>query len=348
MKKTITLSILVSTMLLTSNLYGKAMVYAFQDCVKKSDIIVEGFVSEQTDNSSHNSRKVDSYRKTSKVKVSKVYKGNVSIGDTITVFTHMNFICDTSRMLTQGKTYLLMLKKYESDFADANSGRGMWEVKTDKAGKSQILINKTEGNSGQTYQQFKKNIAWSMAKKPNWPEKPTVTYEQAKKIALNIILEEKFDLMGYVYKENKTNPLKIGSEILGVAHKNDLMWYCRWEKPRPDTKKHLPSKEYAAIYVHAYTGNFQACLSKKNNKKTWTGEPKTQTDKIINLLENADIKSIATTHSQHIGIYLKDGTKFSGKYVQPKTGKYSNQFDILNLATHIQKKRNAKWMVMCE
>ncbi|MBW8017665.1 MAG: serpin family protein [Planctomycetes bacterium] len=78
--------------------------------------------------------------------------------------------------------------------------------------------------------------------------------------------------------------------------------------------------------------------------------PKTpsETDKIISLLENADIRAISTKHSQRIHIALKDGTTFYGKYVQPKTGKYSNYSDILNLAMHIQKNRNVKWSIACE
>lgn len=75
------------------------------------------------------------------------------------------------------------------------------------------------------------------------------------------------------------------------------------------------------------------------------------TAEIIEVLENADIEWIATSHSQHIEIGLKDGTELSGKYnpdeAPPKYQK-TDCWDILNLSERIKKSRIKKWQTMAE
>lgn len=75
------------------------------------------------------------------------------------------------------------------------------------------------------------------------------------------------------------------------------------------------------------------------------------TIEIIEVLENADIKCVSTTHSQYIGITLKDGSELSGKYNPNEAPvKYQNAHcrDILNLSEQIKKSRVSKWETTCE
>jgi len=81
------------------------------------------------------------------------------------------------------------------------------------------------------------------------------------------------------------------------------------------------------------------------------------TPEIIQLLEKEQFTSISTHHSQRIEIVLKNGEKYSGKYDQSKSGKYSTDqhlFDIYNLTRHILRNRAANGnedvsgVIMCE
>lgn len=80
-----------------------------------------------------------------------------------------------------------------------------------------------------------------------------------------------------------------------------------------------------------------------------------ETHEIIRILEEEDIDSISTSHSQDIYITFKDGHHFKGTYVYQHAGKYSEDddlFDILNLVVHIQKQRSTEedlsWTIVCE
>lgn len=85
-----------------------------------------------------------------------------------------------------------------------------------------------------------------------------------------------------------------------------------------------------------------------------SGDP-AETREIIRILEEEDIDSISTSHSQEIDIVLKDGRHFHGKYVYQHAGKYAEHddlFDILNLVLHIQEQRSIEedlsWTIVCE
>ena len=118
---------------LTTQVYGLVAEYPFRERAQHSDLIVEGIVEKQMDNHSFDKKDLSSFRKKSIFKVSAVYKGNTAEGNSIAVFSHMNFACDTSGKLAEGRRYLLMLKKHGSGFADVNHGRGIWEIVTDES-----------------------------------------------------------------------------------------------------------------------------------------------------------------------------------------------------------------------
>jgi len=76
--------------------------------------------------------------------------------------------------------------------------------------------------------------------------------------------------------------------------------------------------------------------------KTAGSSTKVDTPEIIRILEQEAIKSIRTSHSQHIYITLKDGHRHSGIYEHERAGKYSKDrklSDILNLVKHIMDNR---------
>ncbi len=76
------------------------------------------------------------------------------------------------------------------------------------------------------------------------------------------------------------------------------------------------------------------------------------TPEIVAILENAPVQQIATSHSQHISITLKNGTSYFGLYrpdeVPPAYKSHPEKFDILNLSEAIKAKRWKKWNTICE
>ena len=249
--------------LLAGQAYGSVAVYPFRERVRKADLIVEGIVEKQMDNRSFDRKDLSSFRKKSIFKVSAVYKGNAAEGNSITVFSHMNFVCDTSSKLAEGRRYLLMLKKHKSGFADVNHGRGIWEIVTNESGRRVVVSDSWLKTNGESYEQFKNNIAWALSKPPSWPKAPAILYEQGKKIALEALSKANVDLKGFVYKEHKPQPLKIGNDIIGIAYKGDPMWYFRWIKPEVENISPMPPGTFIFCYVHAHTGKLHPNLSRK-------------------------------------------------------------------------------------
>jgi len=252
---------------LTTQVYGSVAGYPFRERAQHSDLIVEGIVERQMDNRSFDKKDLSSFRKKSIFKVSAVYKGNAAEGNSITVFSHMNFVCDTSSKLAEGRRYLLMLKKHKSGFADVNHGRGIWEIVTDESGEQVVVSDSWLKTNGESYEQFKNNIAWALSDPPSWPKAPAIPYEQAKKIALEALSKANVDLKGFVYKEHKPQPLKIGSDIIGIAYKGDPMWYFRWEKPEVKHKRPMPPGTFIFCYVHAHTGQINPTFQRKSLEK---------------------------------------------------------------------------------
>lgn len=244
----------VLLILLVTQAYGLVATYPFRERAQKSDLIVEGVVEKQIDIRGYDLQDLRSFRKKSLFKVSKVYKGNIAEGNSITVFSHMNFLCDTSRILAEGRRYLLMLKAHESGFADVSYGRGMWEIVTLEPQKQFVAGYLWLKTWGKSYEEFQENLAWALLEPPSWPEKPTISFDQALEIALQKLSEQKIDVK--TFELNKKELINIAGDIIGIAYKDDPMWYFRWTTP--EAKKQGPSlqKTVMACYIHAYTGKF--------------------------------------------------------------------------------------------
>lgn len=232
--------------------YGRVIVYSFRERAQKSDLIVEGMVEEQTDNRDYDQDDLYSFGKKSVLKVTKVYKGNVAEGDRITVFSHMNFICDTSRKLAEGSPYVVMLKKHGVGFTDVNYGYGMWEIVTLEPEGQFVVGELWMSTWGQSYEQFRRNLAWGLSERPSWPQKPAISAEQAKKIALEALSQTDVNLTGFELRSQEL--LKMGTEIIGIACAGDPMWRIDWVRPKPPGESVRPPGSFVFCYVHAHTG----------------------------------------------------------------------------------------------
>jgi hypothetical protein len=188
----------------------------------------------------------------SQVKVTRIYKTPSARLDTITVFSHMNFICDTSRKLTVGRRYLLMLKPHGSGFADVNYGLGIWEIVTLEPDGQFVVSDSSVRTGGQSCEQFQQNLSWALAAKPSWPKEPAVSRDQAKKIALEALSGANADLKGFELVKEKL--LNIASDNIGIAYKGDPMWLFHWTKPDAIGQSPLPPGTFFYCYVHAHTG----------------------------------------------------------------------------------------------
>ncbi|MHC4489185.1 MAG: hypothetical protein ACYSW7_08435 [Planctomycetota bacterium] len=181
--------IIISSLLLFSetHIYGKVGTYPFRDRVQKSALIVEAIVEKQTEIPDIDLKDHTAFRMKSVVKVTRVYRAASAQPDTITVFSHMNFICDTSRKLAVGRRYLLMLKPHGSGYADVNFGRGTWEIVTIEPDGRFVVGDSSQRTGGQSYEQFQRNLSWALSVKPSWPLEPAISHDQAEKIALEAL-----------------------------------------------------------------------------------------------------------------------------------------------------------------
>lgn len=246
--------IIISGLILISaaHVYGKVGTYPFRDRVQKSALIVEAIVEKQTEIPDIDLKDHTAFRMKSVVKVTRVYKADSAQPDTITVFSHMNFICDTSRKLAVGRRYLLMLKPYGSGFADVNYGRGMWEIVTLETDGRFVVSDSSTRTGGQSYSRFRRNLSWALAEKPSWPQKPAISHDQANKVALQALSNANADLKGFKLVKEKL--LNIASDNIGIAYKGDPMWLFHWTKPDAIGQSPLPPGTFFYCYVHAHTG----------------------------------------------------------------------------------------------
>jgi hypothetical protein len=246
--------IIISCLLLLSatNVYASIAGYPFREKVQKSALIVEVVVEKQTEIPDIDLKDLRAFRMKSTLKVTKVYKPDSAKADTITVFSHMNFICDTSRKLAPGRRYLLMLKPHGSGYADINHGRGTWEIVTLESDGQFVVGDSSARTGGQSYEQFQQNLLWALSEKPSWPTKPAISAEQAKRIALQALSDANADLNGFELTKQKL--LNIASDTIGVAYKGDPMWLFHWTKPQARHKSPLPPGTFLYCYVHAHTG----------------------------------------------------------------------------------------------
>lgn len=261
--------IIISSVLLLSatNIYASIAGYPFREKVQKSALIIEAVVEKQAEIPDYDLKDHRAFRMKSTLKVTKVYKAASAITDIITVFSHMNFICDTSKKLTVGRRYLLMLKPHGSGYADINHGLGTWEIVTLEPDGEFVVSDSSTRTGGQSYEQFQQNLHWALSEKPSWPTKPTISLEQAKRIALQALSDASADLKGFELKKQKL--LNIASDTIGVAYKGDPMWLFHWTKPQARGKSPLPPGTFLYCYVHAHTGKplFGPNLKDKNPER---------------------------------------------------------------------------------
>lgn len=239
-------------LILATRIYGEVAGYPFRAKVRKSALIVEGVVEKQTGIPDFDRKDLSAFRMMSIVKVTRVYKADSAQPETITVFSHMNFICDTSRKLAVGRRYLLMLKPHGSGFADVNYGRGMWEIVTLEPDGQFVVSDSSNRTGGQSYSRFRCDLSWALAENPSWPQEAAVSHDQAKKIALQVLSNANADLKGFKLVKEKL--LNIASDIIGIAYKGDPMWLFHWTKPDAIGPSPLPPGTFFYCYVHAHTG----------------------------------------------------------------------------------------------
>ncbi len=246
--------IVISSLILISSarVYGSVAGYSFRDKVRKSVLIVEGVVEKQTKIPDYDPKDLNTFRMKSILKVTRIYKADSAQPDTVTVFSHMNFICDVSRNLSVGRRYLLMLKPHGSGFADVNYGRGMWEIITLELDDQFLIDYSSARTGGLSYSQFRRNISWAIAENPSWPKEPAVSHDQAKKVALQSLSNANVDLKGFELV--KHNLLNIASDAIGVSYKGDPMWLFHWTNPDAIGQSPLPPDTFFYCYVHAHTG----------------------------------------------------------------------------------------------
>lgn len=137
-------------------------------------------------------------------------------------------------------------------FADVNYGCGMWEIVTLASDKQFMVGDSWDKTWGQSYGQFKHDLGWALSQPQSWPEKPTISVEQAKEISLETFSKANVELKSFELAKQEL--LNIGSDIVGVAYKDDPMWYFQWIKPEVKEQSPLPKGTFFFCYVHAHTG----------------------------------------------------------------------------------------------
>ncbi|MHC4643054.1 MAG: hypothetical protein ACYS32_15535 [Planctomycetota bacterium] len=246
--------IIISGLILISaaRVYGEVAGYPFRDKVQKSALIVEGLIEKQTGIPDFDRKDLSAFRMKSVVKITRIYKADSAQPDIITVFSHMNFICDTSRKLAVGRRYLLMLKPHGSGFADINNGLGIWEIVTLEPDGQFVVSDSSTRTGGRSYSRFRRNLSWALAEKPSWPQKPAVSHDRAKEVALQALSNANADLKSFELVKHEL--LNIASDNIGIAYKGDPMWLFHWTKPDAIGQNPLPPGTFFYCYVHAHTG----------------------------------------------------------------------------------------------
>jgi hypothetical protein len=246
-------------MLLPRPARGSVAGLAFRELVKKAEIIVEGEVVSQIDlpkPAAGNSTFY--YTKESLVKVTRVHKGGPTVGKTIRVRSDSTFICDTCR-LARGRKYVLVLKGTGQGYVDVNYGQGTsWIVPL--GDRRIVAVGGSVTTGGYPLETFRGRLAWALAEPPERPGKPTLSKEQALAIARKALTRSGVKLGDF--KLRKVELLRIGSELVGVAHKGDWMWMCDWQKPEAAGKSPRPPGTFTGCYVHARTGAVSSWLQR--------------------------------------------------------------------------------------
>lgn len=245
-------------MLLPRPARGSVAQLDFREVVKKAEIIIEGEVISQIDLPKPPAGKSSFYyTKESLVEITKVHKGDATVGKTIRVRSDSTFICDTCR-LGKGRKYVLILKGTGEVYTDVHYGQGTWWIVP--LGNRQIAVGGSITTGGYPLETFRGRLAWAMADPPDRPGKPALSKEQALAIARKTLTQAGVNLGDF--KLRKVELLRIGSELVGVAHKGDWMWLCDWQKPEAAGKNPRPRGTFTGCYVHARTGAVNSSLQR--------------------------------------------------------------------------------------
>ena len=134
LKKIVEKFVLISLIILGSSglLYASLGERSLHEIAKDSDIIIEGFVQDQSNATTQYGG--FKFFKLSHVKVEKVYKGEMTAEQVIDIYSHSDFFYDTS-VLESNKHYFLLLKKHGAGYVDAFFGQGEWIIEQDGNGR---------------------------------------------------------------------------------------------------------------------------------------------------------------------------------------------------------------------
>ena len=269
---------IVACILLSSvtRAYSTVVDRTFRQLVEQADAIVEGVVKEQADNACYDRESRPSFRKKSAFAVSRVHKGDIDAEHTIAVFSHMYHPCDMSCNLTEGSRYLLMLKEYDSGFADVHYGRGVFEIVADES-TGKVMIK------GKSYEEFVGNIAWALAGPSSWPQESAVSYDEARQIALRELAKSDIQLTGLELLPNARRPHIRSMDVVGIGYRGDPVWRFR---AAASGGRSAEPWDYVYCSVHAHTGAYNHRFVRRKG----TGSAKVEPDTANSPLSPSDMQ----------------------------------------------------------
>jgi len=232
--------------------WGEPIHLFFRDRVKSADVIVEGTIVEQADINANAKWSKDVYRKLSTFKVSRVHKGRVPAGGDIKVLSHYSLIRDTCR-LEKGTHYLLMLKGTGEGFIDINHGQGTYEVVDLGAGRRAVVSSGSLGPEIPLLEQFRSDLAWALEPSGPTTSQPALAADKAQDIAENALFDAGIDVTEY--RAGKPELLTADHDVMGVAYKDEPVWFFQWELSAPAEQDSRPADRLVYCYVNARTGN---------------------------------------------------------------------------------------------
>jgi hypothetical protein len=118
-------SLFLAIVFMTSLAHAEIGSISFEEIVHRSDIIIEGEVIEQKNQTTQEGG--FKFFRLAHLRVDKVYKGDVKEGETIEIYNGSDFFYDMS-VLDINQRYIICLKHHETGFRDAYYGRGQWLI----------------------------------------------------------------------------------------------------------------------------------------------------------------------------------------------------------------------------
>lgn len=251
-RRLVLLVLLVAGMLGSRSAHASYAHMSFWDLVEVSELIVEGKVTEQEEiNKDVKDFGRHVYRKVSTFEISRVHKGDIQVGDTVSVLSDCDFICSTNR-LKDGVSYLLMLKRQSDRYVDVNNGQGTYLISHLSDGRATAMNSASSPRPTPLLDEIRADLAWTMAKPETPASEPAITEEAAREIACKTLADTGVDLGRY--EETKTKLFKEPVTQVGFAYEGDLIWLFDWEVPGTSKQSPRPRDSFAYCYVNAQTG----------------------------------------------------------------------------------------------